>query len=374
MVAERPVRRLQIPSRAGAYEVLIAEGACQPDAFAGDLLERAPHVAVVTQPNVYDLHGARLVAALPVEPSRLTVLTMGQGERAKSLRSAERLWRSLLQRGFTRDSVVVALGGGVVGDMAGFVAATLLRGVAWVNVPTTLLAQVDAAVGGKTGINVLEGRNLVGAFHPPRLVVVDTSLLKTLPARQVRSGLGEVVKYGIGVDEEVWNLCLTRLPEGACDQDVVGACLAAKARVVAADEHEGGLRRSLNLGHTLGHAIEAAAPGRLGHGEAVAVGLRFVLALSRRLQRCDEAFAAAAEAMLDRTNLVRSVPAGLTFADLEAFLQRDKKVSRRGLTWMLPVAPGRCEAVDGTPRADLTAAFAAVAGPVRPLGTARNCR
>src|SRR5438105_2174972 len=240
----------------------------------------------------------RLLEVLPVGAGRAAVVTqegigvpvdagieertflMGDGEPAKDLETVEDLCRQFSRWGLTRRDVVIAVGGGVVTDTAGFAAAVYHRGVRWVAVPTTLLGQVDAAIGGKTGVNLPEGKNLVGAFWQPAAVLCDTEVLETLPPREYRSGLGEMAKYAfLGVE---------RLPDLALDE-AVAACVRCKAGIVGADERESGLRAILNYGHTLGHALETAGRYDLRHGEAVAVGLMFAAHLARRLGRIDEA-------------------------------------------------------------------------------------
>ncbi len=332
---------IDIKSRFGNYQVVVGAGICKKSSFPRVLLKKAKKVAIVSQQNILDLHGHKLLEALSLSAEKTIIKTVCRGERAKSFTTLQRLWQELLEEGFTRDSVIIAFGGGVVGDLAGFVAATLLRGIAWINVPTTLLAQVDASVGGKTGINVPQGKNLVGAFYPPQKVVVDTNFLSTLNRREVKSGIGEVVKYAIGIDDEVWRLCQKDFPNNACTQEMVKACLLAKAKVVITDEQEGGLRKILNLGHTLAHAIEGAAPGIMSHGEAVAVGLRYVLSLSLALGEAKESYVKSSLELLDRAKLANHPPADLSYDSLLPFWAVDKKAGKGGLTWVLPVAPGR---------------------------------
>jgi 3-dehydroquinate synthetase len=237
---------------------------------------------------------------------------------------------------------VVALGGGVIGDLAGFAAATYLRGVPWVGVPTSLLAQVDSSVGGKTGIDLGAGKNLAGAFHQPAGVLVDPRVLATLPARHRRAGLAEVVKMGMAVDAGLFRFCERHVGalaagEPAALAEAVRRAIRAKARVVLADERErdGGPRTALNLGHTLGHALEAALGyRRLLHGEAVAVGLRAATALSVRTAGLPVAERARLESLLDALGLPRRMPP-LPIARLLAPMARDKKRARAGVRWVL---------------------------------------
>ena len=213
---------------------------------------------------------------------------MPDGERSKNLQTVGRVYEALITRGADRSVTIIAVGGGVIGDLVGFAAATYLRGVRLVHVPTTLMAQVDSAIGGKVGVNHALGKNLIGAFHPPRLVVSDPTLLATLPRREFRAGLYEVVKYGVIADAPLFDRCPTPV-ERRCFahapaelEAVVTASSRIKADVVSRDEREGGLRRILNFGHTVGHALEAATDyRRLRHGEAVAYGMMAAAALGR---------------------------------------------------------------------------------------------
>lgn len=297
---------------------------------------------LVTDPLVDRLHGADARRALAAAGIAAATVRVPRGERAKQPRQLERLWRALAAAGLGRDGVVVALGGGVVLDLAGFAAASWMRGVPWIAVPTTLLAQVDASVGGKTAVDLGAGKNLVGAFHSPALVLADPAVLATLPRRQVRAGLAEVVKTGLAADAALFGWCernaarLAAADPPALAEAVVRA-VRAKARVVRRDpfEREGGGRTALNFGHTLGHAIEAALGYRgLLHGEAVAIGMRAALLLSERAAGLPPAARARAAALLDRLGLPRRMPP-LPAARLAAALLRDKK--RRGgeVRWVL---------------------------------------
>ncbi|MBI5779947.1 MAG: 3-dehydroquinate synthase [Planctomycetes bacterium] len=236
---------------------------------------------------MHGLYGDQLVTILQDGGYSPTLLTVPRGEKAKTWPVAQRLARELLVRGADRSSPLIALGGGVVGDLTGFLASIFMRGVPFLQVPTTLLAMVDAAIGGKTAINLPEGKNLLGTFHQPRLVAIDPQFLRTLPPSQRRNGLAEVLKAGFIRDPEL----LTRLDKEAKrifkDEEELTAIIhraaAIKAEVVAADEREGGLRRILNFGHTLGHGLEQASRFRLAHGEAVAWGMLAALGLSENL-------------------------------------------------------------------------------------------
>jgi 3-dehydroquinate synthase len=255
------------------YAVAIGEDALSQLPAAIDRL-RPSKVFVITSPRVRDFWGKELGRHVPAN-----WIEVADGEQHKTLPTLERITRELVKQGADRKSVVVAFGGGVIGDMAGFAAATYMRGIPVVQVPTTLLAQVDAAIGGKTGVNLPEGKNLVGAFHQPRAVIADTRVLETLPPREFRAGLFEVIKSGAIADARLFST-LERERDKVLARDmgvlesVIAAAVQVKARIVAADEHEGDLRRILNFGHTVGHALEAESNYRqFLHGEAVAWGM-----------------------------------------------------------------------------------------------------
>jgi len=279
------------------------------------------------------------------------VFEIGHGETAKSLRSVEALCSAFADWGLTRRDVVVAVGGGVVTDTAGFAAAVYHRGVALVNVPTSLLGQVDAAIGGKTGVNLPEGKNLVGAFWQPAAVLCDTDLLATLPEAEYRSGCGEVAKYHfLGAGDDLETLPL---------DERVAACVRLKASVVGADEREGGLRAVLNYGHTLAHALETAGGYGLRHGEAVAVGLAFSARLAQRLGRIDAARVARHDAVVAAYDLPSRLPAGSDPDLLLELMARDKKATD-GLTFVLDSWNG-VQVVAGVAPEDVRAVLAGMA-------------
>ncbi len=297
-----------------SYRVLVGAGARHR------LLEVLPvgarRAAVVTQPGI----------DLSVDPGvEHRVFTMPGGEEAKHLGTVEDLCRDFATWGLTRADVVVAVGGGVVTDTAGFAAAVYHRGVPVVHVPTTLLGQVDAAIGGKTGVNLPEGKNLVGAFWQPEAVLCDIEALATLPPREYRSGLGEMAKYAfLGVDH---------LPDLPLDE-AVAACVRCKADVVAADEREGGGRAVLNYGHTLAHALETAGGYDLRHGEAVAIGLVYAAELAHRLGRIDADRVGEHRRVLAGYDLPMRVPGGLDGDQIVDLVARDKKAVD-GVTFVL---------------------------------------
>lgn len=282
------VKIIRVRSAAGEYPVLCGAGVLRDAAAEIAKLGEFSNVHVLTSLKVWRAAGKAVKPILSRE-ARKNVHLFDDAETKKNTRTVEALCRKLTRAGADRKSLIIAVGGGVVGDVAGFVAAIYLRGVALVHVPTTLVAQVDSSIGGKTGVNLLEGKNLVGAFYPPRLVLIDTDLLKTLPERQFRSGTAEVIKYGVIADAELFAYLeqnmekLLRKDHDAMDY-LIPRCVEIKADVVGRDERESGLREILNFGHTFGHALESVTKyRRYLHGEAVAWGMIAAVLLGREL-------------------------------------------------------------------------------------------
>jgi 5-deoxy-5-amino-3-dehydroquinate synthase len=336
------VIRVEVAVPGGAYPVVVGEGA--RGELAALLPPAARRAAVVTQAGI----------GVDVDPGREhEVFTLGDGERAKSLASVEELCRAWSRWGLTRGDHVVAVGGGVVTDTAGFAAAVYHRGVPVTHVPTTLLGMVDAAIGGKTGVNLVEGKNLVGAFWQPSAVVCDTATLATLPPRERLSGCGEMAKYHFLTGDD-----LSRLPL----DERVAACVRIKAAVVAADEREDPAdrrgRATLNYGHTLAHALETAGHYDLRHGEAVAVGLVYAAELARHLGRIDGARVGEHRRVVGGYDLPIALPPGVDRAELVTLMGRDKKAIG-GLTFVLD-GPDGVEVVPGVAPDDAAAALAAL--------------
>ena len=356
------MERVTVGLDSGAYDVVVGPGVLGD---AGALLGGRRRVAVVSQPGVADFHAPALTTALQRAGIATDLFLIGEGEDAKTLATVDDLCRRLAAWGLLRDDAVVALGGGVVGDTAGFAASVYHRGVAVVQAPTTLLAQVDAAIGGKTAVNLPEGKNLVGAFHQPIGVFADVATLATLPPREYRAGLGEVAKYALMPDgARVAALVDAHAPAVvARDLDVltelVAACATMKAHVVAADPQERtGLRATLNLGHTLGHALESVGGYELLHGEAVAVGLVFAGALAGALERIDGETVSRYRNVVAALDLPTAVPGPAGRDALLASMRRDKK-SVGGLTFVLP-GPLGLETVHDPDARALDVAFGAV--------------
>lgn len=352
-------RRLTLAHPRGESEILVGPGLLA-SAGRGALSGvadwcRGRTVFLVTS-EVPDRHCGAAARRLLEPAARVETLEVPDGEAAKTVECAAAVWQRMLDRGGKRDSRLVTLGGGAVGDLGGFAAACFLRGIDYVQIPTTLLAQVDASVGGKTGVDLAGGKNTVGAFHHPRFVLADIDCLGSLPAAELRAGLFEVVKMAALLDldllalvEESLDCLLTMDPEALTP--VVAASIQAKLNVVEADLEEGDRRRLLNFGHTLGHAIESEFGYRgLRHGDAVGHGMRFALRLARR-RALDPEFAKRLERMIDRLgppaleDVERELGVRLDADRLIGAMGRDKKARESGLVWILPAAPGRGEIV-----------------------------
>ena len=319
------------------------------------------HAVVITDQNVEKLHAQKAAESLAAAGASVDILVVEPGEQTKSIDAAADLWNKLVDLGADRKSVIVAVGGGVVGDLAGFVAATFARGLPLVQVPTTLLAQVDSAVGGKVAINLAGAKNMVGAFWQPGGVLVDTAVLATLLDREYRAGLAEVVKYGVILDVDFFAYLeshvaeLERRDDAVLEQVIMRSC-RLKADVVGQDEREETGRRSvLNYGHTFCHALEAVTGyGRYLHGEAVSIGMLCASRLAERLGRVDEKFTQRQRALLQALGLPVDFPAVDHDAILAA-MSRDKKVEYGRLRFVLPTRMGHVELVGDVAEAHVRA-------------------
>ena len=346
-------RQVEVPLGARAYSILI--GPSVLDDAGAEIARIAPRVncAVVTDVKVAPLYLDRLVASLDRAGLRSVSVVCPPGEGTKSYAEFARVADALIEARIERRDMVIALGGGVVGDLAGFCAATLRRGVRLVQIPTTLLAQVDSSVGGKTGINSGYGKNLVGAFHQPSLVLADTACLNSLSERDFRAGFAEVVKYGLIGDRGFFEFLEANWRDvfagGPARAEAIAVSCAAKARVVVVDETEQGERALLNLGHTFGHALETLTrydPARLVHGEGVAIGMGLAFRFSRDLGLCPGQDAVRVEAHLKAVGLptrlsdIAALDAGAE--DILAAMRQDKKAERGRLTFILAKGVGKC--------------------------------
>ena len=341
--------RVQLSER--SYDIEIGSGILAEGCSFVAARTRLTHAVVVTDENVEKPYAQQVGESLAEAGANVDLTVVAAGEPSKSVTMANQLWENLLELGTDRKSVVVAVGGGVIGDLAGFVAATFARGIGFIQVPTTLLAQVDSSVGGKVGINLPGAKNMVGAFWQPLGVLIDTDVLATLPEREYRSGLAEVVKYGVILDADFFDYLEDHVDQlNARDtnvlQHVVARSCQLKADVVEADERETtGLRAVLNYGHTFCHAIEVVTGyGEYLHGEAVAIGMLCASRLAESLGRIDSEVTQRQLRLLTSLGLPKNVPDVDRDQLLEA-MQRDKKVEHGKLRFVLPSKMGHVELV-----------------------------
>ena len=321
------------------------------------------HAIVVTDENVEQPHAMAIATSLQTAGVETDLVVLPSGEATKSVEMAESLWEKCLSVEVSRQSIVVAVGGGVIGDLAGFVASTYARGLRFLQIPTTLLAQVDSSVGGKVGINLPAAKNMVGAFWQPSGVLIDTATLDTLPAREYRAGLAEVVKYGVLLDEEFFEY-LERVSDDIQQRnpailiDIIERSCQLKAKIVSEDEREeSGLRAVLNYGHTFAHAFEAVTGYReLLHGEAVSIGMLCASRLAERLGRIDLTVTERQATLLAKLDLPISVPEIDRSKLVDAF-RRDKKAEGDNLRFILPSRIGKVEMVEAVDPADAIAAL-----------------
>jgi 3-dehydroquinate synthase len=343
---------IHVPPR--PYQARIENGLfTRAGALLAELLPQSSRIFVLTVAPVYRRWGPKLLRSLKANGFTPQVLQMPNGEPAKRLETVENLAEKLARLGADRKAVIVALGGGVVGDVGGLLASLYMRGIELVQVPTTVLAQVDASVGGKTGVNLAAGKNLLGTFHHPRVVLIDPGVLSTLPNREFRAGLYEALKCGIIGDVELF-LRFEQNRDKILKRDplelewLIAASVKLKAEVVSADEREGGLRRVLNLGHTIGHALEAETGyGQLLHGEAVAWGMIAATHIARTVGRTDSVTAGRiADAVL---SLGRLPEVKVNTRKVLARLQTDKKTRDSVVHFVLPREIGKVEVVNDVP-------------------------
>jgi 3-dehydroquinate synthase len=365
----KSVIRVDVPQQ--SYDIAIAK----PDAVApkgqesiaagglDDLgvwlsrLKLGKKVLVVSNPVIFKKYGKRAIAALELVGYEVASCTLPAGERYKTLKSVQKLYDVALENRLERSSTIIALGGGVIGDMAGFAAATWLRGINVVQVPTSLLAMVDSAIGGKTGVNHPQGKNLIGAFHQPRFVLIDPSVLKTLPPREFRAGMAEVIKYGIIWDVQLFTqleaskrLDQLRYLDEELLQIILSCSCQAKADVVSKDEKEAGLRAILNYGHTIGHAVESLTGYKLvNHGEAVAIGMVAAGQIAVQLKMWKLADAQRQDALIQKAGLPTQLPSVLDIEAIIDTLQTDKKVKDGKVRFVLPTQIGAVTVTDQVP-------------------------
>ncbi|MFM2485552.1 3-dehydroquinate synthase [Celerinatantimonas yamalensis] len=357
------MERLTVALGDRSYPISIGPGLLgQPDFFQGVL--RSTQIMVVTNETVGPLYLELLQRTLA--NFQVDVVTLPDGEQYKTSETLEQIYTGLLEHNHGRDTTIIALGGGVIGDMAGFAAACYQRGVAFIQVPTTLLAQVDSSVGGKTAVNHRLGKNMIGAFYQPRSVIIDIDCLKTLPLREFQAGMAEVIKYGIMYDGEffTWledNLEALQRLDAATLTYAIQRCCQIKAEVVAKDETEQGLRALLNLGHTFGHAIEAEQGyGNWLHGEAVSVGMVMAAISAEHQSLLSGAQTRRIRQLLERVGLPIRPPRSMTVDDFMTHMMRDKKVLNQQLRLILPTSIGSAIITDQLDQADIARVLQAV--------------
>jgi len=357
-----PSVRVDLAER--SYEVLVHAGAL---GRAGELISAAElgglRAAVISDETVAGFHSAALLKSLEQAGFRPTLHTVPAGEASKSLGHLETLSREMIRAGHDRKSMVVALGGGVVGDLAGFVAAVFYRGIPFVQIPTTIVAQVDSSVGGKTGVNVAEGKNLLGAFHQPKLVIVDPQTLRTLPAREFHEGFAEAIKHAAIRDAAMLEDLAALDPSSReVPAELIARNIAIKARVVEADEYEMlEIRALLNFGHTIGHGIEASLPyGQMLHGEAISLGIRAALKISESHAGLSAAESAKVLGILKHYQLPLVLPPEVTTETVMEKLARDKKFSAGEIRFVVLEALGVAKVIRNVTERDLRGAIEAL--------------
>ena len=337
--AEQNAREAQIKlgrhhlSAMGEYDVVVGSVFNVPD---------LQNSIIVTDENVAKHHLEKIQSLFNAK-----AVVVPAGEEHKNLETVSRLWKAFLENGLDRKSTVIALGGGVIGDMTGFAAATYMRGIDWIGIPTTLLSMVDASLGGKTGFDLPEGKNLIGSFHPPKLVIADPSLLLTLTERELRSGMAEVVKHGIISAPDLFAMCQRGMDWVKANlEDVVKHAMAVKIKVIEEDPYEKGIRAALNLGHTVGHAVELASKFELRHGEAIAIGTVAEARYAARVGLTSQSTVEAIESTFEALGLPIQIPAEMPREKIIQAMRVDKKKNAKSIRFALPVEVGRVELVN----------------------------
>lgn len=338
---QKLIGRFRLRSMGTPYDAWVLAGGLDS---LGKLLEQRDlnsPILIVSDANVAHLYAERVLHSLQGAGYSAKILVIPPGEAHKNIETILHLWNGCLEANLDRKSTIIALGGGVVGDLAGFTAATFMRGCNWVAVPTTLLSMVDASLGGKTGFDLPKGKNLVGAFHPPRFALADPEVLSTLPEQELRSGLAEVVKHGVIADPELFDLCRQGMDVITANlSDVVKQAMAVKIKVIEEDPYEQGIRAGLNFGHTVGHAVEHASGYSLLHGEAVAIGMVVETLLAERLAIANRGLSERIANTLLGLGLPVEIPEGLPKDALIETVMMDKKKSSGKVRFALPTKIG----------------------------------
>ena len=358
-----PLKTVTVGLGERSYPIMIGRGALDR---IGEYLQKNPvgnRYCIVSDEHVASLYGKKLLESLQQQGITVELITFPAGEANKHLQTVADLASQLARLRFDRADAIIALGGGVAGDIAGFLASMYMRGIPFVQVPTTLLAQVDSSVGGKTGVDLPEGKNLVGAFYQPRAVFIDPDVLVTLPKEELLGGLAEVIKYGVIWDREFFDFLAAERESILALQDkallpLLARCCEIKAQVVAEDEREGGLRRILNYGHTIGHAVEAASDFQLIHGLAISIGMRAAADLAVRCGHLEAREAARIKQLLLSYGLPVTIPEDLDREAIPRFLQADKKNVAGRIFFVLPTAIGKVIVTSEVDPGDIDAVLA----------------
>ena len=341
------MKKIRVELAERSYDIAIGSNILEG---VGDNLQSfglSPRIAIISNPTVYPLYGKTVSDSIKKAGFDAITLTIPDGEEYKDLLWVQHIYNELLKAKLDRSSALIALGGGVIGDITGFVASTYMRGISYIQIPTTLLAQVDSSVGGKTGVNHKLGKNMIGTFWQPRLVWIDVDTLKTLPLRELRAGLAEVIKYGVIWDEKLFDfLELNRSKILSLDRDalvhIIKRSCDIKAEVVSKDERESGLRAILNYGHTIGHAIETVTGyKRYLHGEAIAIGMCIEARLSNMLKFIDDNKVLRIKSLIDSYGLPSEMPADIDIHNILSSIQLDKKAVAGELKFILPEKIGK---------------------------------
>ena len=326
-------------SAMGGYDVIVGQVGNLP--YANSI--------IVTDENIAKFQLEKIESVLRASGCEPKSIIIPAGEEHKNLETVSRLWKSFLDHGLDRKSTIIALGGGVIGDLAGFAASTYMRGINWIGIPTTLLSMVDASLGGKTGFDLPEGKNLIGSFHPPKLVLADPGFLLTLTERELRSGMAEVVKHGIISDPELFTLCSRGLDWVKDNLEaIVKRAMAVKIKVIEEDPYEKGIRAALNLGHTVGHAVELVSKFNLRHGEAIAIGTVVEAKYAERKGIASNGLADKIAETMSALGLPIHIPEEMPREEVIRAMRVDKKKSAKAIRFALPVEIGKVELVDVT--------------------------
>ena len=352
------MQRLKIDLGARSYDIILGSGLLDR---VGELLSQVlqtSRIILVTHPSLFRLYGDKVLAGLKKQGWATDIIEVPEGEKSKSLQQVDIIYDRLLDFNCDRKSVLIALGGGVIGDLTGFVAATYQRGIPFVQVPTTLLSQVDSSVGGKTAVNHPKGKNMIGAFYQPRMVIADLDTLQTLPQNEFRAGLAEVIKYGVISDANLFDYLEKNADkilqlDHECLAYIIKTSCSIKAEVVEKDERESHYRMILNFGHTLGHTIEALTGySQFIHGEAVAIGMVQAAKLSQQLEKCQDEVPKRLRKLINKCGLPSQWPDLDSQAVIEC-LYHDKKTMNHKIKFILVKELGSVEIVEDMPEADI---------------------